>query len=99
MIRQLRASFRLVIESEHSNFPAVMKKENREHQMHLIEGWAFTSKNYIIFAIGVVLIALGYIVMAAGETTSTQSLTIAPILLFLGYVVVIPTALIYRDNK
>jgi len=67
--------------------------------MHLIEGWAFTSKNYIIFAVGVLLIAFGYIVMATGETTSTQSLTIAPIMLFLGYVVVIPFALIYRDKK
>ncbi len=81
------------------NFPPAMKKDNKENQMHLIEGWAFTSKNYIIFAVGVLLIALGYIVMATGETTSTQSLTIAPIMLFLGYVVVIPFALIYRDKK
>jgi hypothetical protein len=48
--------------------------------------------------VGVLLIALGYIVMAGGETTSTQSLTIAPIMLFLGYIVVIPIALIYRDK-
>ncbi len=81
------------------NFPAAMKQDHKEHQMHLIEGWAFTSKNYIIFAVGVLLIAVGYIVMATGETTSTQSITIAPIMLFLGYVVVIPIALIYRDKK
>lgn len=76
-----------------------MSKENEEHNVHLIEGWAFTSKNYIIFAVGVLLIALGYVVMATGETTSVQSLTVAPIMLFLGYVVVIPAALIYRDKK
>jgi len=75
----------LVIESEHSNFPAAMKKDNKENHMHLIEGWAFTAKNYSIFALGVALIALGYLVMATGDTTSTQSLTIAPIMLFLGY--------------
>ncbi len=76
-----------------------MSKENTEKHVHLIEGWAFTNKNYILFAIGVLLIALGYVVMATGETTSVQSVTIAPIMLFLGYVVVIPTALIYRDKK
>lgn len=81
------------------NFTAAMSKEMKKEHMHLIEGWAFTSKNYIIFAVGVLLITLGYIVMAGGDTTSTQSLTIAPIMLFLGYVVVIPTALIYRDKK
>jgi hypothetical protein len=37
--------------------------------------------------------------MATGETTSTQSLTVAPIMLFLGYIIVIPAALIYRDKK
>ncbi len=81
------------------NFLVAMSKNNEEKHLHLIEGWAFTSKNYIIFAVGVLLIALGNIVMATGETYSTQSLTIAPIMLFLGYVVVIPVALIYRDKK
>ncbi len=76
-----------------------MKQNHKEQHMHLIEGWAFTSKNYIIFAVGVLLIAVGYIVMATGETTSTQSITVAPIMLFLGYVIVIPAALIYRDKK
>ena len=81
------------------NSPAAMSKGKEVKHVHLIEGWTFTSKNYIIFAVGILLIALGYIVMATGETTSTQSLTIAPIMLFIGYVVVIPTALIYRDKK
>lgn len=81
------------------NFLAAMSVEKEVKHVNLIEGWTFTKKNYIIFALGTLLIALGYIVMATGETTSTQSLTIAPIMLFIGYVVVIPTALIYRDKK
>ncbi len=76
-----------------------MSREVTEKEVHLFEGWAYTRKNYIIFAIGVLLIALGYVVMANGETTSVQSVTIAPIMLFLGYIVVIPAALIYRDKK
>ncbi len=81
------------------NFPAAMSKQNTEKHVHLIEGWAFSSKNYIIFIVGVLLIFLGYVVMAGGETYSVQSLTIAPIMLFIGYIVVIPAALIYRDKK
>lgn len=92
-------SFPLVMGNGRFNLPAVMSKGKEVKHVHLIEGWTFTSKNYIIFVVGILLIALGYIVMATGETTSTQSLTIAPIMLFLGYVVVIPTALIYRDKK
>ena len=92
-------SFPLVMGNGRFNFSAAMSKGKEVKHVHLIEEWTFTSKNYIIFAVGILLIALGYIVMATGETTSTQSLTIAPIMLFLGYVVVIPTALIYRDKK
>ena len=76
-----------------------MSKRIEDKHVHLIEGWAITRKNYLIFAVGVLLIALGYWVMATGETTSTQSLTVAPIMLFLGYIIVIPAALIYRDKK
>ena len=37
--------------------------------------------------------------MASGEVYSIQSLTIAPIILFLGYIIFIPLALIYKDKK
>ena len=67
--------------------------------MHLFEGWTFTKKNYVLFGIGVLVIVVGYMVMAAGEVNSFQALTLAPIMLFLGYVVVIPVALIYRDKS
>ena len=92
-------SFPLVMGNGRFNFPAAMNKGKEVKHLHLIEGWTFTSKNYIIFIVGVLLIFLGYVVMAAGETYSVQSLTIAPIMLFLGYVVVIPAALIYQDKK
>jgi hypothetical protein len=37
--------------------------------------------------------------MANGTVNSFQSLTIAPIMLFTGYIIVIPAALIYRDKS
>jgi hypothetical protein len=36
--------------------------------------------------------------MASGEVDSTQSVTIAPLLLFLGYVIIIPVSIMYRKK-
>lgn len=75
-----------------------MSKEKTPEKAHLFEGWAFTRINYLLFGIGLALILAGYLVMYSGTVNSFRSLTLAPIMLFLGYVVVIPAALIYRDR-
>jgi len=46
--------------------------------------------NSIIFAIGILAIIIGYIFLAR------ESLTLAPILLILGYAVLIPMSLVYK---
>lgn len=76
-----------------------MTKKASQSGIHLFEGWTFTKRNYILFGIGVFTIIAGYIVMASGDVNSFRSLTLAPILLFLGYVIIIPVALIYRDKS
>lgn len=78
--------------------PAVAKKSDSS-EIHLFEGWAFGKKNYILFAVGLVTIAAGYIIMAAGEVNSFQSLTLAPIMLFAGYLVIIPLALVWKEKN
>ena len=59
----------------------------------------FSKTNFSIFILGLFLIFLGYIIMATGHVTSLQSLTIAPILLFLGYIIFIPLSLIISSDK
>ena len=81
------------------NFAAVMGKEKQSGKIQLIEGWTFEKINYTLFVIGVLLIITGYFVMANGTVNSFQSLTLAPILLFLGYIIIIPAALIYRSKQ
>ena len=73
-------------------------KDNKDVKQ-LFKGWAFGKKNYLIFSIGLALVIIGYIFMANGEANSFQSLTLAPIMLFLGYIVVIPVSLVYRDKS
>jgi len=37
--------------------------------------------------------------MASGETYSFRSLTLAPLVLLVGYLLIIPLALLYRQRK
>ena len=64
----------------------------------LFGSWSFNKTNYFLLFSGVLFIILGYIVMAYGEVNSFQSLTLAPIILFIGYIILIPSALIYRGR-
>ena len=76
-----------------------MNKKKEEKNVHLFEGWTFSKKNYFLGAIGLATIIFSYVVMASGTVNSFQSLTLAPIMLFIGYLIIIPIALIYRDKK
>ena len=64
----------------------------------LFESWSFSRTNYVLFASGLVLIIFGYVIMSTGEVNSFQSLTLAPIMLFIGYIILIPASLLYRDR-
>ena len=75
-----------------------MSNKKSVEKIQLVEGWGFNKINYIIFFIGVLFIVFGYIIMATGTVNSFQSLTLAPIMLFLGYIIIIPASLIYRGK-
>jgi len=51
---------------------------------------ALTKKNYIIMAAGLVSIVAGFITLSQGSTT------LAPLLLVLGYCVIIPVSLLVK---
>ena len=57
------------------------------------EGLPFTKLNYYIFAAGLLAIVLGYFTLSQG------SITLAPILLVVGYCVIIPVAILYRGKE
>ena len=76
-----------------------MTRKDNHNVNRLFEGWAFGKINYLLFGAGLALLILGYFFMANGEVNSFQSLTLAPILLFVGYIVVIPAALVFREKK
>ena len=55
--------------------------------------------NYILFGLGAFLIILGFYFMGQGAWDSSSSLVISPILLFLGFVVVMPVSILYRKRS
>ena len=52
----------------------------------------FSSINYILFAVGLIIITAGWFFLRAGH------ISISPIMLILGYCVVIPVAIILKTG-
>jgi len=55
--------------------------------------FAFTRANYLTLLAGLVVIIIGYIALRLG------SITLAPLLLVLGYCVIIPLGILLRPRK
>ena len=72
---------------------------NKDSSDNIFDGWSYDTENYILFGAGIITIILGYIIMSTGDTYSFQSLSLAPILLFIGYIILIPVALLYKKKK
>ena len=59
----------------------------------------FTKHNYILFIAGIAILLIGYIVMSIGPVDSFASLTLSPILLVIGYLVLIPLSFLYQHKS
>lgn len=55
--------------------------------------------NYYLFGLGIFLIIIGFYFMGQGEWNSYSSLVISPILLFIGFVIVIPASILFRKKE
>ena len=58
----------------------------------------YTRINLILLILGFVFLAAGYLALATRPWNSFLSLSVAPILLVLGYCVVIPAAILYHKK-
>jgi hypothetical protein len=59
----------------------------------------FENKNITIILAGVAFIMLGYYLMSISETMGTLALDIAPIILVIGYIIVIPYGIMYGAKR
>jgi len=75
-----------------------MMSEGNKDTKHWLSELPFTRTNYFIFIAGLFVIILGYVLMGTGELNSTQALSVSPIVLLIGYLVIIPVAIMYRKK-
>ncbi len=60
--------------------------------------WPFNKTNYAIFGVGIIIIIIGYLLISFNEVNSIASTRIGPLMLFVGYCVIIPISIIYSKK-
>lgn len=79
------------------NIQAIRSKRQKKELSHL--HFAMTSKNYLIIGAGILLIIIGYFLMSANSVDGFLPTIVAPILLIIGYCVVVPIGILYSDKN
>ncbi|MFA6233923.1 MAG: hypothetical protein WC824_07015 [Bacteroidota bacterium] len=75
------------------------KRKNSRRPLDVPEAELPQKTNYMILAFGIAVVFIGFLVMSAGDAVSSLSVTIAPIILFIGFCVIIPIGIIYKQPK
>jgi hypothetical protein len=73
-------------------------RKQRDRMGGKSEALPLEKTNFMIIGAGIVVIALGYLAMSEGSVEGFLPITLAPILLVLGYCVVIPVGILYRKG-
>ena len=63
------------------------------------ETFPFDRENYLIIGVGILFIVAGYIAMSGNVVEGFSQLTLSPILLLVGYCVIIPVGIFYRKKE
>lgn len=78
---------------------AKVVKKRQQKQKGFGEGSIpFQRENYIIMGVGIAVIIAGYLAMLEGSVEGFLPLVISPILLVIGYCVIIPVGILYRKS-
>jgi len=78
---------------------AKSEKSKASKKGKLDTGFPLQRENFIILGIGLLVIVLGYVALSGNTVEGFSQLTLAPILLVLGYCVIIPVGIMYRKKK
>ncbi len=61
--------------------------------------WPFGKENYFLFGLSLVIIIISYVLMTMEPWDSIPSLTLAPILLVIGYCITLPIAILHKKRN
>ena len=73
-------------------------RRGSEHRQQEPSHLPYTRRNGVVFAAGIAVILIGYLCLSRPPVDGFLSLTLAPILLVLGYCVLIPIALLMGES-
>lgn len=77
----------------------IRKKESPRRRITREEHLPLGRENFIILGIGLAVIVFGYLAMIGGSVEGFLPLVLAPILLVLGYCIIIPFGIMYRKHR
>ena len=75
---------------------AIRKSDKRRAAKE--ESLPFTKTNFAIIGVGILVIAIGYLALANGPIEGFLPLVLDPVLLVLGYCVIIPLGILYKKS-
>ncbi len=59
----------------------------------------WTKQNYVFLVIGILVLILGYYLMSFSPWFNVISMNISPIVLLVGYLILLPLSIFFRFNK
>lgn len=77
----------------------VVKKKRHNKQAISPFKIEWTKENYIIAAVGLLLLIIGFFLMSQGPWDNPLSLSVSPIVLLIAYLVIFPLAILYKKKK
>ena len=69
-------------------------KKKAQRRRQVLE-WPLVRENYLLFGLGILVLIIGYFLLSIGPWDSFWSRTLAPVVLVVGYLVVIPFAILH----
>lgn len=77
----------------------MVQKQKSQRKIRGSASLPYSSLNYLLFGVAVLTLLIGYWALAQPPVDGFLTMTVAPILLVLGYCVLIPLAIILTGKK
>ncbi len=74
-----------------------VKSTNKRFESPFQNYW--TKNNYLLLGVGILVLIIGYFLMSQGPWDNPLSLTIAPLVLLIAYVIIFPLSIMYKKKS
>ena len=71
------------------------KKSSKESPFKMY----WTKTNYYLFALGFIILVLGYFLLSSNPWDGFASLSLAPIVLLIAYIIIFPLSILFINKK